>query len=226
MNFLHFRGKHQLFILKLPPPKKNLSEKWFNIVTKSCTFCKYPGFVCSFIYCVLSFLLVWRLSLCIKNIYLLLGLWSVVKHLPIMGNAKGLVPNATKKKSILYFLPHFKFHSPHLCYVDCNFNLMEILKENLGSKFQSIWAGRSTLAVVVSLHIQMEALLTWVIRQLGESFQCPLGEEYGGTQITFIPSTWETEAGASEVVGQPKVHSKTPSQSPTSRNTKTSLKKC
>lgn len=91
------------------PPKKKLSEKWFNIVTKSCTFCKYPGFVCSFIYCVLSFLLVWRLSLCIKNIYLLLGLWSVVKHLPIMGNAKGLVPNATKKNLfyISYLISNF-----------------------------------------------------------------------------------------------------------------------
>lgn len=106
----------------IPPPKKNLSEKWFNIVAKSCTFCKYPGFVCSFIYCVLSFLLVWRLSLCIKNIYLLLGLWSVVKHLPSMGNAMGLVLNTTTttKKSIYFiFLISFRISFPSfvLCWL-------------------------------------------------------------------------------------------------------------
>lgn len=73
------------------------------------------SWLCSFIYCVLSFLLVWRLSLCIKNIYLLLGLWSVVKHLPIMGNAKGLVPNATKKKNLFYISYLISNFIPLIC---------------------------------------------------------------------------------------------------------------
>lgn len=126
----------------IPPPKKNLSEKWFNIVAKSCTFCKYPGFVCSFIYCVLSFLLVWRLSLCIKNIYLLLGLWSVVKHLPSMGNAMGLVLNTTTttKKIYLFYIPYLISNFiPLICIMLTVIPIWwKYWKENQKSKFQSV----------------------------------------------------------------------------------------
>lgn len=55
MNFLHFREKHQLFILKLPPPKKTCLKNDSTLLSNLVRFANILALLVFYILCSLIF---------------------------------------------------------------------------------------------------------------------------------------------------------------------------